>query len=196
MIAGRGSSRGREAADEGHTPDELDRLASAAATGGPDAVEALLVEIERRNVARGVVAKVVFDHELVDEATQDTLVSVAASVGSWRGEGSFAGFVAAIARRRAVDVLRRQRGEEVPSELGDRPSTARGMSTIIAGHDRVEQLLARLAPATAEAVRLRDVQGLPYEEVARRLDVPASTCRTRVARGRAQLAAAIVEDGA
>jgi RNA polymerase sigma-70 factor (ECF subfamily) len=47
----------------------------------------------------------------------------------------------------------------------------------------VEQALAQLTPAVAEAVSLRVVRELPYSEVARRLGCSEGAARVRVARG-------------
>ena len=52
----------------------------------------------------------------------------------------------------------------------------------------VDEALAALAPDFRAAVVLRDVCELDYAEIAEVLNIPAGTVRSRIARGRAQLA--------
>ena len=54
---------------------------------------------------------------------------------------------------------------------------------------RVAEGLASLPPAFREAVVLRDLEGLSYEEIAEVLGVRIGTVRSRIARGRDQLRA-------
>jgi RNA polymerase sigma-70 factor (ECF subfamily) len=51
----------------------------------------------------------------------------------------------------------------------------------------VGEALARLHPTFREAVVLRDLEGLAYEEIAEVLGVRIGTVRSRIARGREQL---------
>ncbi|HSU82810.1 MAG TPA: sigma-70 family RNA polymerase sigma factor, partial [Thermoanaerobaculia bacterium] len=52
---------------------------------------------------------------------------------------------------------------------------------------RVMEGLSRVAPVFREAVVLRDLEGLSYEEIAEVLGVRVGTVRSRIARGREQL---------
>jgi RNA polymerase sigma-70 factor, ECF subfamily len=57
--------------------------------------------------------------------------------------------------------------------------------------DRVELLrvaLDRLAPTLRTAVMLRDIQELSYQEIADRLRLPEGTVKSRINRGRTELA--------
>ena len=79
---------------------------------------------------------------------------------------------------------------EVPAQaVGDR--VAAGPSEAGAAEARllVEQLLRSLSPPLRAALVLREVEGLSYEEVARVLDVPVGTVRSRLAAARAQFKA-------
>lgn len=53
--------------------------------------------------------------------------------------------------------------------------------------DTLEDALAHLPPDQREIVRLRDVEGLDYREIADRLGVPIGTVRSRLNRARARL---------
>jgi len=52
----------------------------------------------------------------------------------------------------------------------------------------VRRALAKLDPTYREAVALRDVHDLSYEEIARRLQLPEGTVKSRINRGRKELA--------
>jgi RNA polymerase sigma-70 factor (ECF subfamily) len=55
--------------------------------------------------------------------------------------------------------------------------------------------MARLSPEHRAAVALRDLVGLDYAEIARVLEIPPGTVRSRIARGRAALADLLAEGG-
>jgi len=52
----------------------------------------------------------------------------------------------------------------------------------------VRQALAQLPPAYREVVALRDIHELSYEEIALRLQLPEGTVKSRINRGRRDLA--------
>ena len=55
--------------------------------------------------------------------------------------------------------------------------------------------LARLSPELREAVILRDLQGLEYNEIQAVLEVPEGTVKSRINRGRIELARVLEEMG-
>jgi RNA polymerase sigma-70 factor (ECF subfamily) len=66
----------------------------------------------------------------------------------------------------------------------------RGPEELAVAHDqgrRVMEGLSRVPPVFREAVVLRDLEGLSYEEIAEVLGVRVGTVRSRIARGREQL---------
>jgi RNA polymerase sigma-70 factor (ECF subfamily) len=67
---------------------------------------------------------------------------------------------------------------ETPGEALERKETT----------DRVHRLLARLPEEQREAVILRDLEELTYEEISDLLDVPIGTVKSRINRGRIELA--------
>ena len=52
----------------------------------------------------------------------------------------------------------------------------------------VQQALQRLSPELREAVILRDLQDMDYKEIAQALNVPEGTVKSRINRGRTELA--------
>jgi RNA polymerase sigma-70 factor (ECF subfamily) len=194
-VAGGHAARARRVLDgldgEADRDAVLDLLARHAAAGSPLATELLLEAVDRFGVARGAVRRYLFDDHAVDDVLQDTLITVARSVTSFRGEARFTTWLHRVARNRAVDHLRRARSTE-PLDGHDQSPTER-MSSLIAGRQSVRQLLARLPERYRQPVLLRDVEGLPYAEVAARLGANLNTVKSLVARGRA-LVAGLVTD--
>jgi RNA polymerase sigma-70 factor (ECF subfamily) len=169
---------GREAA--------LDVLAAHAAGGSRLAVELLVEAIDRFGSARRAARLVLLDEAAVADVVQDTLITVVQAIGSFRGEAKFTTWLHQVTRNRAVDHLRRARsaGAREPTE----PGPAARMSSLVASRQAVRDLLDRLPPLYRDAVVLRDVEQLPYAEVASRLGRNLNTVKSHVARGRALLA--------
>jgi RNA polymerase sigma-70 factor (ECF subfamily) len=172
---------------DGHGAAVVERLAALAAAGSALAVELLVEAVDELGVARRVVRRFLVDESAVDDVTQDTLITAAASITSFRGEAKFTTWLYQVARNRAVDHVRRQRAT-VPLGEHEQGAAVR-MSSLIASREAVRQLLERLPDGYRDAVRLRDVERLPYAEAARRLDRNVNTVKSQVARGRAMLAA-------
>jgi RNA polymerase sigma-70 factor (ECF subfamily) len=171
----------------------LGLLARRAAAGSLLAVELLAEVVDDLGLARGAVRRFLVDEAAVDDVAQDTLISMVTSIGSFRGEARFTTWLHRIARNRAVDHLRRQRSVEPLGE--DDVGEAQRISSVIAARDAAQALVARLPGTYRRAVVLRDVERLPYAEVAERLGLNVNTVKSHVARGRAMLARALVDVG-
>jgi RNA polymerase sigma-70 factor, ECF subfamily len=65
--------------------------------------------IDATGLTRAAVACVLIDEAAVDDVTQDVLIAVARSVGSFRGDARFTTWLFRMARNLAVDHLRRSR---------------------------------------------------------------------------------------
>ena len=195
LVGGQAAQARRKLADV-RDPDDRDGvlalLARHASGGSPLATELLIEAVDGFDVARRAVRRFLFDERAVDDVTQDTLISVAQSIGSFRGESSFTTWLHRLARNRAVDHLRRARATE---PLDDQQvSLAARMSSLIASRETVRQLLDELPAHYRDAVLLREVGRLSYDEVAARLSLNVNTVKSHVARGRAVLASR-VHDG-
>ncbi len=53
---------------------------------------------------------------------------------------------------------------------------------------RIQQALAQLSPELREAVILRDLEDMDYKEIAQVLRIPEGTVKSRISRGRGELA--------
>jgi RNA polymerase sigma-70 factor (ECF subfamily) len=133
------------------------------------------------------------------DLTQDVFVRVFKSLGSFRaGEGSFNVWLARLTRNLLVDHYRRTKQDRVTDAIEDQlvvleEKTALGARTdgLLAGREAGELLqaaLQKLSPELREAVILRDLEELEYKEIASVLNVPEGTVKSRLNRGRAELA--------
>jgi RNA polymerase sigma-70 factor, ECF subfamily len=138
------------------------------------------------------------DNEAQD-LTQEVFLRVFKTLGSFRaGEGSFVVWLTRLTRNLLVDHYRRSKYDRVTDAIEDRLATleertAQGARTdgLLAGREAGELLqagLQKLSPELREAVILRDLQELEYREIAQVLGVPEGTVKSRLNRGRAELA--------
>lgn len=104
-----------------------------------------------------------------------------------------------VATNAALDELRRRarrptplRAEALPD--APHPSGPPGVDQTVADRDALDRALDALPTEFREPVVLRDVMGLDYAEIATVLGIPGGTVRSRIARGRAALAARLGGD--
>ena len=170
------------------TPDDLDDLARRAQDGDRDALEALLTAVRPRalNVCRGVLP---YSAD-AEDACQEALINIANKIGSWQGNGRFTTWMHAVAVNSARSTYRRMKNQAVVSGVSDAhvdkpdPRT----TSVIAGTrlDLLEAMesLERDHPQFVEPLLLRDVYGLPYDEIARLVDAPLGTVKAQIHHGR------------
>ena len=134
------------------------------------------------------------------DLTQEVFLRVFRTVKTFRSdEGSFATWLARVTRNLLIDHYRRTRQERVTDSIEEqlpmleeegaaasvRPDSA------VAGREASEILqatLQKLSPDLREAVILRDLQEMEYREIAQVLAIPEGTVKSRINRGRAELA--------
>lgn len=175
-------------------PDE--ELTGRARTGDRAAVDTLLRRHHDR-VAR-ICLGLCRDRSDAEDATQEALLSIANGLPRFDGRSSFATWAYRVAANRSLDELRRKRRRPRPVDPLDRaespaPPTGDGrdpadVAVSRSGRDRILDTVAALPEEFRDAVVLRDVLDLDYAEIARLLEVPVGTVRSRIARGRARLA--------
>lgn len=92
-----------------------------------------------------------------------------------------------------TDALRKRRPMRIVDEpVEDGPAQAPEQHQLGAELD-LEKALARVPEVFREALILRDIEELSYEEIARALDIPIGTVMSRLYRGRAVLRQALQE---
>ena len=131
------------------------------------------------------------------DMAQEVFVKVYQTLDRYReGEGSFNAWIMAVARNHAIDHYRRRRMDalrkaEEPEVLDRLASDDAGALHGLQAQERV-RLVHRGLQALPEELRvpliLCDLQGLPYGEIAQTLAIPLGTVKSRINRGRLELA--------
>ena len=177
--------------------DQLDAFAQQAAAGSREALDTLLQMVDDSRLANATVRRFILNEELVEEATQDTLIAVAESIHKFRSESRFTTWLYSIARNVAIGHLRKMNPES-PLDVADEEAAAgagRRLSSVVAERTAIQAAIEQLPPHYRDTVMLRDVERRSYEEIADALGIELNTVRSRLARGRAMLAAAILDQG-
>jgi len=177
-------------------PDELERLRMAATGGDARAMDDLLRALEPLVMRR--CARFLPHRADAEEACQDALVSIAGKLHTFSGSGSFLGWVTVVASNSARTTYRslKRRGTEHPVEVLPERGDPRTTSVIAGSRvDLLEALEALEAakPHLVDAFVLRDLGGLPYDEVAQQTGVPLGTAKARIHDARVFLRERLVE---
>jgi RNA polymerase sigma-70 factor (ECF subfamily) len=166
--------------------DELTALARAA-RHGDDAALAAFVRAAQTDVWRFCAHLV--SAEAADDLTQETFIRAARSLPGFQERSSARTWLLAIARRVAADEIRgRQRRRRLAERLrvGRVEPTASPETTVA-----LTDALARLDDDRRAAFVLTQGLGLSYEDAADVCRCPVGTIRSRVARARGDLVAAL-----
>jgi RNA polymerase sigma-70 factor, ECF subfamily len=130
------------------------------------------------------------------DATQEALLAVVRGLPRFDGHAAFTTWLYRVTTNACLDELRRRRRRPLPGLEEERPLDGPGAApdpaARVATRVDVDAALARLPPEFRAAVVLRDLCGLDYAEIAEVLDIPPGTVRSRIARGRGQLADLLV----
>ena len=141
-----------------------------------------------------------------EDLTQDVFLKVYRNLASFDTQkGSFQTWITTLARNLLVDHFRRTRlerasesldagfdGEPDGPTMGDRlADTRKGQEQHVAGLQlkvMIQEALKELSPELREAVILRDLEDMDYREIAEVLRIPEGTVKSRISRGRGELA--------
>jgi len=141
-----------------------------------------------------------------EDLTQDVFIKVYKNLTSFDlQKGSFQTWMTTLARNLLVDHFRRTSldrasdsldaslgSEEDGPTIGDRlMDTGISQETHVAGLElkaTIQDALKQLSPELREAVILRDLEDMDYKEIAQVLRIPEGTVKSRISRGRGELA--------
>jgi RNA polymerase sigma-70 factor (ECF subfamily) len=140
------------------------------------------------------------------DLTQEVFLRVFKNLRSFRaGEGTFAVWLSRLTRNLLIDHYRRTRHDRATDSIEDQLQALEEKTAsigrtdgILAGREASEvlqQALGKLSPELRETVILRDLEELEYKEIASVLNVPEGTVKSRLNRGRAELARFLKRQG-
>lgn len=187
-------------------PDEDLLLVERALAGDAFGFELLVVKYQRR--IQRLVARMVRDPGLVEDIAQETFIRAYRALHQFRGDSRFYTWLYRIAvntARKSLLVRRRdpvmvighgssgdEENETSPAEK--EPISEETPETLIAARELAEAVQAALQALPDElnqAITLREMEGLSYEEIAELMGSPIGTVRSRIYRAREAIAARI-----
>jgi RNA polymerase sigma-70 factor (ECF subfamily) len=185
---------------QGRTANNLDADAQLVerCLAGQDAAGEDLVKLHTRRVYSICYRFTSSDAEAQD-LTQDVFLRVFKNLKSFRsGEGLFVVWLTRLTRNLLIDHYRRTRMDRATDSIEDQVKVLEETTAVLArtdgmlaGREASEVLqagLQKLSPELRETVILRDLEELEYREIAQVLNVPEGTVKSRLNRGRAELA--------
>lgn len=132
------------------------------------------------------------DPTLVEEAIQDTFLTVWNKAGSYRGQGDVGAWVWGIGIRKLLNRMRRRKTPAWHLLVqSDRIVSAEETALLGTEHGDLGGAIDRLSPELRAVVQATMIDGLTTREAARVLGVPSGTVKTRMMRARQQLREAL-----
>jgi RNA polymerase sigma-70 factor (ECF subfamily) len=143
------------------------------------------------------------EHDEAMDLAQEIFVRVYKSLATCTDPEKFQSWLTRIARNACIDHLRRRKArppqQDIPAEdmvalasNGPNPEDDLMRSS---QQKLVHRGLQRLSEINREIIVLKDIQGLPLEDISGMLDLPLGTVKSRSSRARIELARAITEMG-
>lgn len=181
-------------------------LVQRAVEGNQRAFELLVLKYQRR-VAR-LVARMVRDSDLVDDVVQETFIRAYRALHQFRGEAQFYTWLYRIAvntaKKALVDLrrnpvmnesaLRGRDDDDETSPVSNELSSDETPETVLAAKEigeAVNSAMEALPEDLRQAVTLREIEGLSYDEIAEVMNCPIGTVRSRIFRAREAISAKV-----
>jgi RNA polymerase sigma-70 factor, ECF subfamily len=171
--------------------------------GDVSAFEMLVVKYQRR--IERLVGRMVRDVDLVQDIAQETFIRAYRALPQFRGESAFYTWLYRIAVNTAKKALMEKKrdplvfeGAMVSTEEGEEPSRVENEltdgetpETVLASRQvaaTVNAAIDALSEDLRQAIVLREIEGLSYEEIADVMNCPIGTVRSRIFRAREAIA--------
>jgi len=175
--------------------DAIEQLIDGCLRGDQQAWDLIVTRYWRK--VFNVAYKFVGQHDLAEDLTQDVFLKIFKALGTFDRRANFQTWLISVSRNLCIDHYRSVRKER---ELVDRSLDSAEVSAVSSEPDalltlehgdrraRLHDALAQLPDTLRTAVMLRDIQELTYQEITDKLAVPEGTVKSRINRGRKELA--------
>lgn len=170
-------------------------LVKQAQKGDMKAFEMLVQRYQQK--VGGAISKLIKDYHEIQDITQDVFVKVYKALPNFRGDSAFYTWIYRIAINTAKNHLvakgrRIQNSDIEPSEAENYSGgfENQDFDTPDAHYERqevervVHDSIAQLPEDLKQAIILRELEGLSYEEIAEKMNCPIGTVRSRIFRAR------------
>lgn len=192
------------------SPQDSDlQLVQSTLAGNARAFEFLVLKYQRR--VERLIGRMVRDSDLVPDIAQETFIRAYRALGQFRGEAQFYTWLYRIAVNTAKKQLMELKRDPVvtmsslrPQEDDETSGAEQEPMQQVADTETPEAVLASKEIAEAvnavmdalpkelrQAITLREIEGLSYEDIAVALDCPIGTVRSRIFRAREAISARI-----
>ena len=189
------------------SPDDSDAaLVARAVQGQTRAYELLVIKYQRR--IERLIGRMVRDVDLVQDIAQETFINAWRALPQFRGEAQFYTWLYRIAvntAKRALLGLKRDplitqaalkgQGDDDENFRPDaEPISDSTPETELAAREiaaAVNEAMQALSPDLRQAITLREIEGLSYEEIAELMACPIGTVRSRIFRAREAISARV-----
>ena len=180
---------------------EVDQLLVERAQRGEKRAFELLVEKYQRKLAR-LLSRLVRDPGEVEDVTQEAFIKAYRALPSFRGDSAFytwlyrigintaKNYLVAMGRRTPTSTevdAEEAEGYEDGEQLRDINTPESLLLTREIG-DTVNAAIESLPEELKSAIQLRELEGMSYEEIAKLMDCPIGTVRSRIFRAREAIA--------
>lgn len=171
-------------------------LIQSCRTGEPGAWEQLVRLYSRRvyNLAYRFVSR----HEQAEDLTQDVFLRIYRSLDQYNPEvGDLSNWLLRLARNLVIDDYRRRRrqpvekGDDIETHTHYLSSRNENPHRSIERKERSLQIMEainKLSPDLRQCVVMRDIEEMTYQEIVDKLHIPEGTVKSRINRGRIELA--------
>jgi RNA polymerase sigma-70 factor (ECF subfamily) len=197
-----------KAPPESRSPADTDlMLVERTVAGDQKAFELLVLKYQRR--IERLIGRMVRDTDLVEDIAQETFIRAYRALAQFRGEAQFYTWLYRIAvntaKKALVDLKRDPtvsesalRGggddEDETSAVENELTSAESPETVLAAKEiaaAVNSAMEALPEELRQAVTLREIEGLSYEEIAEVMNCPIGTVRSRIFRAREAISAKV-----
>lgn len=189
------------------TIDNSDSLLVARTVAGDQAAFELLVIKYQRRVER-LIGRMVRDVDLVEDIAQETFIRAYRALHQFRGEAQFYTWLYRIAVNTAKKfllelkrdptvtqaALQSNEDEDETFHSRSEPTTDETPESLLAAKEialAVNDALAALPDDLKQALTLREMDGMSYEDIAELMNCPMGTVRSRIFRAREAVSAKV-----
>jgi RNA polymerase sigma-70 factor, ECF subfamily len=189
-------------------PGDVDfQLVQRTLAGDQKAFELLVIKYQRR--IERLIGRMVRDVDLIEDIAQESFVRAYRALHQFRGDAQFYTWLYRIAVNTAKKALVDMKRDPTVSESalrsssddddetyrpGNEPTTDETPESVLAAKEiaaAVEAAMEALPAELRQAVILREIEGLSYEEVAEVMNCPIGTVRSRIFRAREAISARV-----
>ncbi|WP_269759200.1 RNA polymerase sigma factor RpoE [Variovorax sp. E3] len=197
-----------DASAEAPRPGEVDfQLVQRTVAGDQKAFELLVIKYQRR--IERLIGRMVRDVDLIEDIAQETFIRAYRALHQFRGEAQFYTWLYRIAVNTAKKALVDMKRDPTVSEAalrpssedddetyrpGNEPTTDETPESVLAANEiasAVEAAMDALPAELRQAVTLREIEGMSYEEIAEVMNCPIGTVRSRIFRAREAISARV-----